>query len=165
MRCTRPYPPARLSREAHATWEHGEKRMPLEHMSVRLELFVQDLDRTIAFYTSVLRFAVQRREDHYASLLSGSFYLGLGLLDDLAANNRHYFTGAKLSRDRGVGVEIVLEVDDVQAAFKHVQASGHPIESLLQVQNWGLTDFRIADPDGYYLRITSRRGTVSKQGL
>ncbi len=30
------------------------------------------------------------------------------------------------------------------------------IEPLL-VRPWGLTDFRVADPDGYYLRITSRQ--------
>lgn len=139
--------------------------MSLEHMSVRLELFVQDLDRAIEFYTSVLRFAVLRREDSYASLRCGSFHLGLGLINDLASNSRHYFAGAKLSRDRGVGVEIVLEVDDVQSVFRHVQASGYSINEPLQEQNWGLTDFRIVDPDGYYLRITSRVVTASKQGL
>ncbi|WP_366663858.1 hypothetical protein [Geobacillus subterraneus] len=29
------------------------------------------------------------------------------------------------------------------------------LESELKQQEWGMTDFRLTDPDGYYLRITS----------
>jgi len=54
-----------------------------------------------------------------------------------------------------VGVEIVLEVDDVEGWHARVGASGYPILESLQDRPWGLRDFRIADPDGYYLRITS----------
>jgi hypothetical protein len=50
----------------------------------------------------------------------------------------------------------VLEVDDVKAVYKQVQLARHKILSPLARRPWGLTDFRIADPDGYYLRITSR---------
>jgi uncharacterized glyoxalase superfamily protein PhnB len=53
-------------------------------------------------------------------------------------------------------VEIVLEVDDVVGWRDRVLASGYPILEPLQERPWGLTDFRIADPDGYYLRLTSR---------
>jgi lactoylglutathione lyase len=54
------------------------------------------------------------------------------------------------------GVEIVLEVDDVAAAHERVLAAGYPVEQDLQRRSWGLTDFRLHDPAGYYLRITSR---------
>jgi predicted ester cyclase len=57
---------------------------------------------------------------------------------------------------RGLGVEIVIEVDDVERCQERVAASGHPILEPLQDRPWGLRDFRISDPDGYYLRITSR---------
>lgn len=130
--------------------------MPLEHMSVRLELFVQDMDHAIAFYTHILGFEVLRREEDYASLGKGIFILGLGPIAKLPSESGGYFTRSKLRAARGLGVEIVLEVDDVQAAYEHVQSCGHPIEGPLQKRNWGLTDFRIVDPDGYYLRITSR---------
>ena len=129
--------------------------MPLENMSVRLELFVQDMDRAIDFYTRILRFTVLRRERHYASLQNGSFILGLGSIDKLPFHGDYYFIRPKLSSDRGMGVEIVLEVDDVQAAYRYVQSSGYRINEPLQKQEWGLTDFRIVDPDGYYLHITS----------
>jgi lactoylglutathione lyase len=127
-----------------------------EQMSVRLELFVQDMDQAIAFYSHVLGFEALRREEGYASLRNGTFILGLGLIAKLPAESGGYFTRSRLQSARGLGVEIVLEVDDVQAAYEHVQSCGHPIEGPLQKRNWGLTDFRIVDPDGYYLRITSR---------
>jgi lactoylglutathione lyase len=31
-----------------------------------------------------------------------------------------------------------------------------PLEQDLQDRPWGLTDFRIIDPAGYYLRVTGR---------
>jgi lactoylglutathione lyase len=130
--------------------------MPPEQMRVRLELFVQDLDRAIAFYSHILGFEVLRREEDYASLRNGSFILGLGPIAKLPAESGGYFTRSSLRSARGLGVEIVLEVDDVHVTYKHVQYCGYPIEEPLQKRNWGLTDFRLVDPDGYYLRITSR---------
>lgn len=81
--------------------------------------------------------------------------LGLGPILKLPAE-KGYFTQDIASVRRGLGVEIVLEVDDVDALHRRVVASGHEIFEPPQVRPWGLRDFRIADPDGYYLRITSR---------
>jgi lactoylglutathione lyase len=65
------------------------------------------------------------------------------------------FTQRRLAGDRGAGVEIVLEVDDVDAMQERVRAAGHPITEPLEDRPWGLRDFRIVDPDGYYLRLTT----------
>jgi catechol 2,3-dioxygenase-like lactoylglutathione lyase family enzyme len=130
--------------------------MPPEQMSARLELFVQDMDQTIAFYSHILGFEVLRREEDYASLRNGTFILGLGPIAKLPAESGGYFTRSKLRSDLGLGVEIVLEMDDVHAAYAYVQGCGYPIEEPLQKRNWGLTDFRLVDPNRYYLRITSR---------
>ncbi|WP_447007160.1 VOC family protein [Saccharothrix isguenensis] len=46
-------------------------------------------------------------------------------------------------------------LDDVHAEASRVQAEGLPLGNGVQVRPWGLTDFRIHDPDGYYLRLTS----------
>jgi uncharacterized glyoxalase superfamily protein PhnB len=56
----------------------------------------------------------------------------------------------------GRGVEIVLEVDDIEAMYAHVLSTNWPLSSKLQDQPWGLTDFRVLDPDEYYWRITTR---------
>ncbi len=124
-------------------------------MSLRLELFVRDMEASIAFYCHILGFQVQRQEADYTSLRCGTVILGLGPAAKLPVCGG-YFTQHKLQSDRGVGVEIVFEVDDVHALYTQVQATGYPMTEPLMVRPWGLTDFRLADPDSYYLRITSR---------
>jgi uncharacterized glyoxalase superfamily protein PhnB len=52
-------------------------------------------------------------------------------------------------------VELVLEVDDLEAEHQRVRAAW-PLEEDLQERPWGLRDFRVLDPSGYYLRITNR---------
>jgi hypothetical protein len=59
----------------------------------------------------------------------------------------------------GRGIEIVFEVDDIESVYNHVLAQDWHVASGLQPQPWSLTDFRILDPDGYYLRITTRKGS------
>ena len=123
---------------------------------LRLEFFVEDMEATISFYTQVLPFAlVQHDPGNYASLRSGSAILGIGPIAKLPKEGG-YFTRDISSNQRGLGVEIVLEVDDIDRWHNRVMASGHPILEQLQVRPWGLRDFRISDPDGYYLRITSK---------
>jgi lactoylglutathione lyase len=39
-----------------------------------------------------------------------------------------------------------------------VVAAGWPLDDDLREQTWRLRDFRVLDPDGYYLRITNRAG-------
>lgn len=55
-----------------------------------------------------------------------------------------------------IGVELVLEVDDIATKRDRVVAAGWPLEEDLQDRPWGLKDFRILDPAGYHLRITGR---------
>jgi lactoylglutathione lyase len=52
-------------------------------------------------------------------------------------------------------VEIVLEVADVASERDRVVAAGWPLDEDLRERPWGLADFRILDPSGYYLRIIS----------
>jgi len=84
--------------------------------------------------------------------------LGLGPITKLS-DEHGYFTRWRLAQERGLGSEIVLEVDDIQADYQGVRVSGYPITEELQDRPWGLIDFRIVDPDGYYLRITARNPT------
>jgi lactoylglutathione lyase len=80
--------------------------------------------------------------------------LGLGPIAKLPEHDG-YFTRNRLAGAKGLGVEIVLEVEDVHATLARVEAAGYPVFEPLQTRPWGLADFRIVDPDGYYLRITS----------
>lgn len=69
-------------------------------------------------------------------------------------------TEAERARCPPVGVELVLEVDDLREELDRVERAGWPLEEALQARPWGLQDFRILDPSGYYLRITERRASA-----
>jgi catechol 2,3-dioxygenase-like lactoylglutathione lyase family enzyme len=124
-------------------------------MTLRLELFVSDMAKSLEFYTHVLGFERLKGQPNYAPVRSGSVLIALGPAKGLPP--KHHFNPEVQSNRRGLGVEIVLEVDDVQAYFEKVKASGYqgPLTPP-QKRPWGATDFRVVDPDGYYLRITSR---------
>lgn len=126
-----------------------------QRMSLRIELFVTDMPKSIDFYTNVLGFERMEGEPDYVPVRSGSVLVALGPAAGLP--KKHHFNPEVQNSRRGLGVEIVLEVDDVKTFFEKVKASGYKgIVSPLQKRSWGATDFRVTDPDGYYLRITSR---------
>ena len=122
-------------------------------MRLRIELFVGDLDTTIAFYTGLLGFRVDRRDGGYASLRRGHVVLGLGLASDLDGEGGP--GAAWRAAGNGGGVEIVLELDSVdEVAALHEHCRERAAVEPLRRQPWGLYDFRLHDPDAYYLRIT-----------
>jgi len=123
-------------------------------MTLRLELFVDDMQKSVDFYTDVLGFEKLDGDRDYQPVQSGSVVIGLGAAHRLEPS--HYFNPEIQTARHGLGAEIVLEVDDVKAAYRRVQTNRRRVLSPLARRPWGLTDFRIADPDGYYLRITSR---------
>jgi lactoylglutathione lyase len=118
-------------------------------MRLRIELFPLDLDETVAFYVNVLRFVLVRDERSaewpYVALQRGA--VGVGAASRPAVTDL-------TARRPPVGVELVLEVGDVDGEWERVRRSGWPIEEELHDRPWGLRDFRIVDPSGYYLRIT-----------
>lgn len=121
---------------------------------LRLELFVEDVAASVAFYRDVLGFEVQHGWGEYVPVRRGAVTLGLGPAAGLSPG--HHFRPEVATQRRGLGVEIVLEVADVEAEHARVVERGYPIATALRERPWGLTDFRLADPDGYFLRVTSR---------
>jgi lactoylglutathione lyase len=93
------------------------------------------------------------RSNNYAKVVNGSVQIGLCEARSLAAN--HYFRTIASERP-GLGVEIVFEVDDLGEYERRAQHAGAVYESL-QCRPWGRRDFRVVDPDGYYIRITETR--------
>jgi heme-degrading monooxygenase HmoA/predicted enzyme related to lactoylglutathione lyase len=118
-------------------------------MRLRVELFVADLDVSTRFYTEVLGFTAVRCEPGYRSLERGTMVLGLG---PKTGDPRRDVTA------RGTGVELVLEIDGgpdaVDALHRQVVGQGARVAAPPADQPWGLRDFRLEDPDGYYLRVT-----------
>ena len=126
--------------------------------SLRIELFPSSLDRFIDFYSTVLGFTLIKHVDDYAYLQRDNIFIGAieTESDDTLGQKGSY-------RQPRKGVEIVLEVDELEKERDHIVGKGWTLVEDIQVQPWGLKDFRLIDPDGYYLRITtpspSRDGT------
>ncbi|MCB9443640.1 MAG: VOC family protein [Ardenticatenaceae bacterium] len=124
-------------------------------MTFRLELFVDDLAASMDFYNRVLGFALGKQQaGNYVPMTNGDVYLSLNLRANLPDDHPiQAVVGERLGR----GIELVLEVNDIEAMYWHVQSANWPMSGELQHRPWGLTDFRVLDPNGYYWRITTRR--------
>ena len=110
-------------------------------MTLRFEIFPDDLDVIVDFYTRVLHFRLttyQRSEPNaYVSLQRDDVRIGAA---------RRIVPGVRAARLPPAGVELVLGVDDVLAERDGVIAMGWPLTEELQDRPWGLKDFRILDP-------------------
>lgn len=118
-----------------------------QHMSLRIELFSADLPSLVDFYTRVLGFTLLRESKGYAYMGRGSVRIGAASAWETVDSH---------ARMVPTGTEIVLEVDDLQAMRDDVVSNGWPLDADIKRQEWGLVDFRVKDPAGYYLRFTSR---------
>ncbi len=125
-------------------------------MTLRLELFTSDMEKSVNFYTKVLGFTMAGEQINwsYQPVKNGNVIIGIGPINKLS--NNHHFNPDLNPIHKGYGAEIVLEVTDIKKVYEQVKISGYAIHEALTVQNWGLEDFRLVDPDGYYLRITSK---------
>jgi lactoylglutathione lyase len=123
------------------------------HRPIVVEFFVGDVDRSIDFYAQ-LGFRVARRFEDWVLLRRGETRLGLQG-DAHAVAGPHYFTPHIGRSPRGTGVEVSIQVDDVDAVYQAVLAAGLNVVKPIQDRPWRARDFRLADPDGYFVRITS----------
>nr|WP_240902239.1 VOC family protein [Arthrobacter silviterrae] len=115
---------------------------------LRVEIFPGDVDVTTDFYER-LGFHVTARNDgppRYASIRMGTVRIGVCEAEPVDPAQRAH----------PVMTEMVIEVDDVYALRDRIVDRGIIPTENLQEREWGLTDFRVTDPDGYYLRFTSR---------
>ncbi|MEX2158327.1 MAG: VOC family protein [Dehalococcoidia bacterium] len=114
------------------------------------EFFVRDVDASIRFYVDGLGFRLLRRDGDFAVLGLGDAHvllagpsIGAGLKAWLA------------SGPRGVGLNIRIMVDDIDAMYARVKAAGAPVVDDIKDQYYGLRDFMAADPDGFVLRFAA----------
>ena len=126
-----------------------ETTRPVERAALRMEIFCDDIESVVDFYTRVLRFTVVKDQRDgewpYVAVQRGSIRLGI-------AHRDHRVEAA--SRRPPTGVELVFEVEDV-VADRDLVAALWSLEEDLVLRPWGLTDFRVLDPAGYYVRLTT----------
>lgn len=122
-----------------------------------IELHVNDFAPIRAYYES-LGFSVAW--EHEAKGFDGYLVIQMegNVLCFWAGNeevyNQPYFKQFPHDTPRGYGVEVVISVEDIQGYYELVKDRANVVEPLTK-QPWGLYDFRVVDPAGYYLRFTS----------
>ena len=131
----------------------GPESRPAHERAIVVEFFVRDVDRSIEFYAH-LGFSVAKRWEDWVLLRRGETRLGLQG-DAHAKEGPHYFTPNIGRFPRGTGVEVSVQVEDVDAEYARALAAGLNIVKPIQDRSWKARDFRVADPDGYFVRITS----------
>ncbi len=124
------------------------------HNALIVELHVPDFEKVKEFY-GAFGFVPVRREPpdpEYLVLqahgVSIAFWPG-----NEKWREQSYFSRFDPETKRGFGVEIVLAVEDIDVAYRIAQQL-HCVVEELTLQSWGLRDFRVEDPFGYYLRFT-----------
>jgi catechol 2,3-dioxygenase-like lactoylglutathione lyase family enzyme len=126
------------------------------------ELVCSDLARSLRFYTEAAGFRVlyERAEERFAFLDREGAQL---MLEQPVGRA---FVAGELSHPYGRGMNLQIEVRDVDALHARVVASGAPIHLALE-EKWyrrgdaelGSRQFVVEDPDGYLLRFFQDLGT------
>lgn len=118
---------------------------------VGVELHVPDFAPVEAFY-GALGFTVVWRDDEYLLMRMNDTLLRFWPGND-SVNHRTHSGGLPEGGQRGLGVEIVIQVEDLDVLYSRAQALDAVVVEMVK-RPWGLRDFRISDPYGYYLRFT-----------
>ena len=123
---------------------------PLQGESLDASLTVADLERSTAWYTTVLGFTVDRRHERESRLIAVSLKAGAVRLlltqDD----------GAKgLNRAKGEGLSLRITTrQDVDALAASIKAQGVTLDTD-PVTAHGTRVFRLRDPDGFRFTVSS----------
>jgi catechol 2,3-dioxygenase-like lactoylglutathione lyase family enzyme len=132
--------------------------------SAPVELHVPDFAPAKRFY-GALGFTVAREEsgndDGYLVMVHGADILRFWPGSSSALRRGHF---ARDPITSGHGAEIVLTFDDLDAAFTQATSIVTTVEPI-QLRHWGLRDFRVLDPYGFYVRCTEAHDPLTDRSV
>src|SRR5258706_4970490 len=147
---TAPRRPAARKKTARHNKAATAERRHQNPETLRLRSFepsytVDDLERSIRFYSDVLGFVVNERWTNDGVLKGVSLKAGvceLGLSQDDWAKGR--------DRKKGVGVRMWCTTgQDIDALAKRITAAGGRLSGEPKNEPWGVRSLSIEDPDGF----------------
>ncbi len=119
---------------------------------VFVELYVPDPAYYVRIFRDALGFEVVRDEGDFVELRSKRGLVLLNRFDD--PDPGHPFEHYRRGRC-GLGVEIGIFSEDLEGSWARAKlVQGCEVTAIVR-QEWGMTDFRILTPQGYYLRVTT----------
>jgi uncharacterized glyoxalase superfamily protein PhnB len=134
------------------TTKHTESE-PLHASMLSASLTVKDLGKSLAWYHDVLGFAIDRKIEREGKLRAVSLKAGnvrLSINQD---------DGAKgWDRVKGLGFSLQITTDqNIDKIANRIKERGGTLESEPADMPWGARVFRLKDPDGFKLVISSPR--------
>jgi catechol 2,3-dioxygenase-like lactoylglutathione lyase family enzyme len=117
----------------------------------KFELFVTDTAESIRFYERLGFSVAHAKPDGYSTLRSGNTVIALSPVPRWLPLRLVGFL-----RYPPIGTEIVLYSHRLDQLQQELVAAGYA-PGTIELQPWGDRDFRLTDPDGYYLRVSEGR--------
>lgn len=116
------------------------------------ELYVKSIDDSEKFY-QLLGLSTSRKQSDFAVLTCNGIKIHLCPIDDCP----EYLRSNGFSGLLGSRVEFCFVTDQIEKLYGALVSNNVEIYEGLQERPWGKKDFRIIDPDGAYIRVTSPR--------
>lgn len=141
---------------------------PFSYQSLTPYLRVADVARSLAFYLDALGFEVAATNDYrgetvWALLRAGPVSIMLSLWparslehDDVDHDHPEWTGAAHVNPWPDISVATFLYVDDVEAAYRRILASGHETIDKPTDRPYGVREVLVRDPDGYFLVLAQR---------
>jgi uncharacterized glyoxalase superfamily protein PhnB len=139
-----------MTNELHPT---DTRRPSLDAQSLEASLTVADVRRSAAWYRDALGFAIDREFERGGRLFATSLRAGtvrILLTQDDGAK------GAERSKGEGFSLQITT-THDIDSLATDAKRAGATLETE-PADAWGARVFRLRDPDGFRLVISSPRG-------
>ena len=145
----------RTSTSAPKVERRRRERETLRLRALQPSFTVDDLERSVRFYTDVLGFIVSERWTDGGVLRGVMLKAGvceLGLSQDDWAKGR--------DRRKGQGMRIWCKTEqDIDALAARIKAAGGRLTEQPRDQSWGARSLSVDDPDGFGLTIYRERPT------
>ena len=126
---------------------------PLHAVGLQASLTVKDLNKSVSWYTDSLGFTIDQRHEREGKLVAVALKAGdIRLL--LNQDN-----GAKgWDRTKGEGFSLQITTgQSIDAIANRIKEHGGKLETEPADMPWGARVFRVVDPDGFKLAISSER--------
>jgi len=120
-----------------------------------MELATPRVEDYVAYFEAVADFKVTRRLPDYVDMRSD--HAELTFLGPNVWGKGHPFNGKITGSGQGIGIEIGVVVADLDKAYAEavkLKDKGWPISAGIVKRPWGVRDFRVLAPEGYYFRFT-----------
>jgi lactoylglutathione lyase len=116
-------------------------------------VIVQDLDKSLHFYTEVLGLPLGHRSGDYAQLATGATRLGLYTRE---AMTKTLGMPLEPTVPHAPGFEIGFKVDNVDAAFTELVKRGATPVTPPITRPWGQRTAYVRDPDGHLIELAQQ---------